>query len=110
MGVLGVTVASVAVLATVMLLSTWIESRMDGTPESTERKPMSSSSRSLLRNAAWLLCAGLIGGLVGGAVASREPKVVSHEYDGDASDISKLESEISSLRSRVADLESKIER
>jgi hypothetical protein len=55
----------------------------------------------------------LLGGLVGGAVVSRggsERPAVSHDYDDNASDISKLESEISSLRSRVSDLESKIER
>lgn len=96
-------VGTVAIGSIAMQVPAWI-SRV---------KPMSPGGKVLFRNAAWLLCSALLGGLVGGAVATRGPMQVStpshrDESDVDSSDIAKLESEISNLRSRIRDLEDKV--
>ena len=71
---------------------------------------MSADTKANSKQFAWLLCAALLGGLVGAAVVSKgsSQAATPHvESTVDEGDVTRLESEISFLKSRVRDLEDK---
>ncbi len=111
-GMVWAIIGAIAIGAIAMQVPAWLLDRSERKADrpSAEHRPMSVANKALMRNAAWLLCAALLGGLAGAAIVTRGPASTSlrhEEPEVDASDVGRLEDEISRLKSRVGDLEDK---